>query len=146
MKEALRTIEQTTRIAASPETVWKFWTDPVLLAEWFGTRATADPRPGGTLTAMVSESGTMIGEFVELDPPHRLVFTFGWSRCSPGTPLAPGSTLVEVTLTADGPDTIVRLRHSQMPDTHERSHRDGWAICVGKRLVDAVALATSVDV
>ena len=52
------------------------------------------------------------GEFVELDPPHRLVFTWGWQD-NPVVP--PGSTTVEVTLQAIDDGTLVRLVHRGLP-------------------------------
>ncbi len=77
--------------------------------------------------------------FTELDPPRRLVFTFGWEGNAPGEPLAPGSTVVEVSLTSDGGDTLLVLRHSEMPDTHAEDHTKGWGYFVGERLPDAIA-------
>ena len=38
----------------------------------------------------------MCGTIEALEPPNRLVFTFGWESNAPGEPLAPGSTVVEV--------------------------------------------------
>ncbi|MGZ6983025.1 MAG: SRPBCC family protein, partial [Ilumatobacteraceae bacterium] len=40
-------IEQTTRIAAAPETVWKFWTEPALMCQWLGVRAEVVAELGG---------------------------------------------------------------------------------------------------
>ena len=36
-----------TRIAATPETVFAFFVDPNKMVRWMGSRAEADPRPGG---------------------------------------------------------------------------------------------------
>lgn len=131
------TVEQTVRIAASPATVWTFWTDPKLVVEWWGIEAEVEPAPGG-LYRVVMEGGNVIrGAFTELDPPHRLVFTFGWEGTPPGEPLAPGSTRVEVTLTPDGEGTLLTLRHSAMPSTHAADHVKGWTYLLGERLVAA---------
>ena len=35
------------RIAADPETVFPFLTDPSLMVRWMGDEATLNPRPGG---------------------------------------------------------------------------------------------------
>ena len=68
----------------------------------------------------------MVGEFVELVPHERIVFTFGWEP-TPGAPgVAPGSTRVEVTLTADAGDTIMTLRHSGLPAAVADEHDAGW--------------------
>ena len=76
-----------TRVCDAPrETVWRYFTEPELFAEWFGhepykTQATMDVRPGGEWSAkMVSqEDGSEIpfaGTFVEVVEPERLVQTF----------------------------------------------------------------------
>jgi uncharacterized protein YndB with AHSA1/START domain len=134
------TIEQTVRIEASPSTVWSFWTEPERLAEWWGSPAEVVPEPGGAFRIVMEQGPVMRGAFAELDPPRRLVFTFGWEQNEPGQPLAPGSTRVEVTLTPDGPDgrdTVLVLRHSDMPATHAADHEQGWRLFVGERLVAA---------
>jgi uncharacterized protein YndB with AHSA1/START domain len=41
-----RAVERTIRIAARPETVWRFWTDPERICDWWGSSAELDPRPG----------------------------------------------------------------------------------------------------
>lgn len=127
------------RIAASPETVWAFWTDPGHLAQWWGTEAEVLAEPGGLFRVVMAEGPVMRGEFVQLDPPHRLVFTFGWEQHAPGEPLAPGSTRVEVTITPDGDGSVLVLRHADMPSSHAADHRMGWSYFLGDRLVAAIA-------
>ena len=136
------TIEQRVRIAASPETVWTFWTDPSRLAEWWGTAAEVEPEPGGRYRVVMAEGPVMLGTFTELDPPHRLVFTFGWEQNAAGEPLAPGSTRVEVTLTPDGDGTDLLLRHLDMPITHAPDHEHGWKHVIGERMVALAAGAS----
>jgi uncharacterized protein YndB with AHSA1/START domain len=64
------------------------------------------------------------GEYVEVVPNERVVFTFGWDM--PGNPITPGSTQVEITLTPDGSKTLVRLVHSGLPDDATEAHTRGW--------------------
>ena len=64
-------------IAASPETVWQFLVDPDKAIRWMGQAAWFDPRPGGQYRIQVLPGNTASGEFVELDPPRRLVYTWG---------------------------------------------------------------------
>jgi uncharacterized protein YndB with AHSA1/START domain len=69
------------------------------------------------------------GEFIEVDPPRRVSFSWGWEGKED---LPPGSTTVEVTLEPDGDATVVRLRHTGLPtDDWRRVHRDGWVIFLG---------------
>ena len=77
------TVEQTVRIAASPETVYRFWTEPQRLAQWWGTDAEVEAEPGGLFRVVMESGPVMRGAFAELDPPHRIVFTFGWEHNRP---------------------------------------------------------------
>ena len=131
------TIEKTVRIAASPETLWQFWTDPARLAEWWGSESEVVTEPGGLFRVVMDNGPVMRGTFTELEPPHRLVFTFGWEHNADGEALAPGSTRVEVTLTPDGDETVLVLRHFDMPSSHASDHDKGWTYFVGERLVTA---------
>src|SRR5262245_14047178 len=119
-------VEQTVRIEARPETVWKYWTDPELLSEWWLGVAELDPRPGGVFGVEMSEGPTMLGEYVELDPFNRLVFSFGWEQRGDVLPIPPGSTRVEVTLQEDAGDTIMVLRHTGLPSSMTGLHGEGW--------------------
>ena len=108
-------VEQTLRISARPETVWRYWTDPQRMCDWWGAAAELDPRPGGTCRVEMDGGPTMSGEYVELVPHERIVFSFGWEPGNGAPAVAPGSTRVEVTLAADAGDTILTLRHSGLP-------------------------------
>lgn len=112
------------RIDASPETVFEFFTDPEKAVRWQGQAATLDPRPGGIYRVELSPEMVARGEYVELDPPHRLVFTWGWEG---GGSVAPGASTVEITLTPDGDGTHLRLVHSGLPTPESiEAHGKGW--------------------
>lgn len=134
----METVEQTVRIEATPETVWSFWTDPVRICEWWGIEADAVAETGGLFRVVMDAGPIMRGEFLELDPPRRLLFSFGWEGGAPGGALPPGSTQVEVTLEADADATVLTLRH-ELPATHAADHAKGWAYFIGDRLVARVA-------
>ena len=70
--------------------------------------------------------GVMRGEYLELVPHERIVFSLGWDRTDGAPDVAPGSTRVEVTLAADGDDTILVLRHTGLPVSAAEKHRVGW--------------------
>ena len=120
------TIEQTLRIIARPETVWRYWTDPQRMCDWWGAAAELDPRPGGACKVEMGGGPVMVGEYVELVPHERIVFTFGWEPGDDIPAIAPRSTRVEVTLTADAGDTILTLRHSGLPADNVEEHSAGW--------------------
>ena len=125
MAQAERTeaTEHEVRIAATPETVFGFFTDPEKMTRWKGTSAKLDPRPGGIYRVDVSGRDIAVGEYVEVDPPRRVVFTWGWEG---NEHVPPGSSTVEVTLTADGDCTIVHLVHRGLPQGHGPGHAEGW--------------------
>jgi len=118
-------IEREVQIDASPDTVFEFFTDPAKMVQWKGAQATLDPRPGGVYRVQMNEQAIAIGEYVEIDPPHRVVFTWGWEGDFAATP--PGSTTVEITLTPVGDGTLVRLVHSGLPSPESAEvHGQGW--------------------
>lgn len=121
-----RSVEQTLRISARPETVWRYWTDPQRMCDWWGTSAELDPRPGGRCRVEMSGGPIMLGEYLELVPHERIVFSFGWESATGAPDVAPGSTRVEVTLAADGGDTIMTLCHTGLPTAFADDHASGW--------------------
>jgi uncharacterized protein YndB with AHSA1/START domain len=120
-------VEQTVRIAARPETVWRYWTDPERMAAWWGAAAELDPQPGGACVVEMDHGPVMRGEYLELVPHERIVFSFGWESTDEALAVPPGSTTVEVTLTEDGDGTILALRHTGLPAAFSDEHRKGWA-------------------
>ncbi len=117
-------VVQSVRIAAKPETIFPFFTDPVKMVRWKGTTADLDPRPGGTYHVNVNGHDVAKGEYVEITPSSRVVFTWGWEGEDSAIP--PGSSKVEVDLERDGEETVVTLRHSGLPAEARARHAEGW--------------------
>jgi uncharacterized protein YndB with AHSA1/START domain len=115
-------IEREVRIAARPEVVFGFFTEPSKMMLWKGSDVALDPRPGGIYRAVINQQAIARGEYLEVVPHSRVVFTWGWEN----SPLPPGSTTVEVTLTPDGDGTIVRLRHLGLSGEAVLEHTRGW--------------------
>src|SRR2546430_2402583 len=63
-------LEVSLHIAARPEIVFGYFTDPTRYTQWMGNQATLDPVPVGTYQVGMREGVAAAGEFVELDPPH----------------------------------------------------------------------------
>jgi uncharacterized protein YndB with AHSA1/START domain len=116
-------IEHEVLIGAPPELVFAFFTDPELCPRWMGREATLDPRPGGLYRCIVHDNATVLGEYVVVEPPHRLVFTWGFEG---GSGVPPGSSTVSVTLTPVPEGTLLRLVHSGLPHPALTGHDTGW--------------------
>ena len=139
-----RMIEVKRRIAASPETVFSFFTDPELYRQWQGDEAELDPRPGGIFRVKMSGQSnvTAVGEYVEVEPPTRLVYTWGFKRetalLEVHQEVPPGTSRVELNLIPDGDGTILRLRHSGLPsETSCQFHTFGWDVTLDRLVVAA---------
>ena len=85
------------RYTHPPERVFDAWLDPALLGRWmFGpaireeeiVRLSTDPRVGGAFSFVVRRQGVEIdhvGEYLEIDRPRRLAFTWGTADNLPET-------------------------------------------------------------
>src|SRR5919107_6437406 len=100
MPGATEPIRSEVRIAAPPEIVFAYFTDPTRIVDWMGIAAVLDPRPGGTFRVEANGRDVVLGEYLEVAPPRRVVFTWGFEGPDPIAPA--GSTRVEVTLEPDG--------------------------------------------
>lgn len=112
-------------IDAEPELVYRFLTEGDLMRRWMGVTVEIDPQPGGIYR--VSPSGAEIarGEYVEVSPYHKIAFSWGYESAHMDIPA--GSTLVEITLEARAPGTLVRLvHHNLLDDEARRAHDEGW--------------------
>lgn len=93
--------------------------------------AQVDRRPGGAFRWVYDNGDVVLGRFVEIDAPHRLVLAYGWEvPASRGIP--PGSTEVEITLEETDAGTLLRLVHRDLPAVEVESHRGGWEFFLGR--------------
>jgi uncharacterized protein YndB with AHSA1/START domain len=130
------TVEVAHRVPCVPAVVFPYFTDPEKYRRWKGLEAELDPRPGGIYRVQMLGGVSIEGEYLVVEPPRRLVFSWGWR----GDPLPvgmaevpPGSTKVEVLFEPDGDGTIVRLRHTGLPtEAADRFHRWGWETYLGR--------------
>jgi len=132
-------------LPAPPATVFAAWTDPTWVARWMcpvspdagepsPVEAWLDLRVGGRFRIAMEIEGTTFvheGEYLEITPPTRLVFT--WR-----VPLESGPRLTRVTVDlqpADGGTTEMELLHERLPDADLRdAHAAGWH-AIGQRLI-----------
>ena len=142
-RDATSAVEHETWIAASPATVFGYFTDPAKMVEWMGIEATLDPRPGGVNRIVVNSEAVMRGEFVEVVPHTRGVFTWGWEDERFGMP--PASSLVEVSLDPEAGGTQLRLAHRRVTGAGADFHRMGWEYYVGRLALAACGRSPGPD-
>ena len=115
----------TRRIAASPATVFSFFTDLDRWVSWQGVEGEIDAQPGGVLRLVMPGGQVATGRFLEIVPEERLVFTWGWEGDAP--PVPPGSSTVVIELEPAETGTLLRLTHSELaPLPVAEHHRRGW--------------------
>lgn len=101
-------------VKADPSTIYAFLIEPGRQS-WLGTDVEFDARPGGLYKVNVVGDHPALGEFVEVVPNEKVVFTFGWNE--PGHPIPAGSTKVAITLIPEGDETRVRWCTADYPTT-----------------------------
>jgi uncharacterized protein YndB with AHSA1/START domain len=100
------------RFATDRETLWAALTDPDRLTRWI-SKVDGDLRPGGEFHARHIDGGFEGTGRIDLcEPPSHLVVTMRDVDPQPGQP---GETVIEVTLTSDGDDTILVLEERGLP-------------------------------
>ena len=103
--------------------MFPFLTEPDKIVRWKGVDATVEAAPGGVYRVNVTGEKHAVGEYVEIDPPRRVVFTWGWEG---DEQLPPGSsTCLELGL-ARRRGTVVRLTHSGLPQGADAAQLEGW--------------------
>ena len=123
-------LEREIMIDATPETIFPLLTTTEGMLRWEGTEAEIDARPGGVYRILVAGEHRGAGEFVEVVPNEKVVFTFGWDM--PGNPITPGSSEVEITLQPEGSKTRLRLVHRGLPEDAVGDHIHGWDHYLGR--------------
>jgi uncharacterized protein YndB with AHSA1/START domain len=110
------------------EQAFEMFVDPRQLVRWIGISADLEAWPGGRFRFEVVSGQFCEGQYLVVERPGRLVFTWGWT--DPGFGLPPGSSRVEVTLTryaGDAGQTRLRLVHDGLPGDLGLLHDDGWS-------------------
>ena len=131
-------IERT--FAAAQARVFEAWTSPEVLRRWWGAgpdwtspAVEIDLRPGGRYRLSMQDPSGVVrsvgGEYVEVDPPRRLVYTWAWESHGAENDAA---TLVTVEFREVSPgQTAVILTHTGFADGERRNlHREGWELCI----------------
>jgi uncharacterized protein YndB with AHSA1/START domain len=130
-QEAAAEVRISRSYSVAPEKVWRAWTDPQALSQWFGpgnplvTTAEVDLRVGGRYRIVFKgASGDMnevTGVYQEVVPHSRLVFTWAFKS----TPERVSRVSLE--LKSQGGGTELRFVHDRFHDEEARAgHENGW--------------------
>jgi uncharacterized protein YndB with AHSA1/START domain len=125
-----RGLRMSRRFDATPERLFDAWTDPRVAHGWLFTGPESeshavemDLRVGGRWKIVDRRGGvdyTAIGEYLEIERPGRLVFTFGMPQFSPLF------DKVTVEIAPDGDGATMTLSQEGLPPEHVPAARDGW--------------------
>lgn len=131
-------------LPAPPDVVYDEWTDAGKLAEWMCPRPArclsveADPRIGGIVAFDIEDSGhrfRVSGQYLALDRPHRLAFT--WSCSTWPDPTV--QSIVSVTIEPHGDHaSVMTIEHTLLPPGLVAQHSAGWAT-IASQLTAALA-------
>ena len=124
------TVRVTRKFDAAPERVFDAWLDPKTAGRWlFATptgqmvRAEVDPRVGGRFLFVDRRNGEDVehfGEYLEIDRPRRLVFTFAVTKFETFV------TRVNIDIVQQGAGCELTLTHEGVfPDFASRT-QEGW--------------------
>jgi uncharacterized protein YndB with AHSA1/START domain len=116
-------LDRTLVIRARPATVFQFFTDSTDWAAWWGAGSTIDARPGGRMTIRHPNGVEVSGEVIEVHPPERIVFTYGFVS---GTPIPPGGSRVTIQLDPHPAGTRLQLTHEFAGEQARDEHIQGW--------------------
>ncbi len=122
-------------IKAPRHLVYAAWTDPAQLRQWFGPENVqtheliSDVRVGGKyrwdLTNAEGEKMTVRGDYRELEPSKKIVFTWQWDD---DEAWENHTSIVTVEFSDRGDGTELRLIHQQLPSQESRErHNEGWS-------------------
>ena len=139
------TLEMTRVLPAARSIVFATFTRPKQLATWWGPEGfntpslDLHPRVGASYRIEMQppegDRFVLTGEFHEVDPPARLVYTFAWDDPDPDDV----DTVVDLSFRDLGKSTEVALRQGPFrTEARRRLHRDGWSESFDKleRLLD----------
>jgi uncharacterized protein YndB with AHSA1/START domain len=121
------------------ERVFDAWLTPEVTRRWLFTTADSevirceiDARVGGKFEIVDKrDSGEFkgeirhVGEYLEIDRPHRLVFTFGVPQFDPAM------SRVEIDIVAKGTGCELTLTHHGVPQEWQAPTTQGWTMLLG---------------
>ena len=128
-------------IDAPPDIVFEHLVVPERMVTWMGERAELNPVANGGFAVDI-KGVPFRGEYLAVEPPHRLVVSWGIAGSNE---FPPGSSQVEFTLAETSTGTTLRLVHTGVPDSHAAGHASGWRHYLGRLGHAAAGVDPGVD-
>jgi uncharacterized protein YndB with AHSA1/START domain len=128
------TVKLTHRFAATPERVFDAWLDPKTAGKWLFatptgkiTRCEIDARVGGKFSIVRFDGDEVehVGEYLEIDRPRRLVFTFAVPRFSADY------TRVTLDIVPLDEGCELRMTHEGVLADYAERTPEGWRMIFG---------------
>jgi uncharacterized protein YndB with AHSA1/START domain len=116
-------------LAAQPERVWAALTEADALTAWYWPAsvhpvATSEPVEGGRFGVEGNGMG-FAGEYLELEPPRRIVQSWRWRGDD-------RDSRVTIELTPDGDGTDLVVVHDKVDAATAEMYRAGWESCLAR--------------
>ncbi len=121
--DLIHNLERKILICAKRSTVFRYFTDSERFADWWGEGSTIEGRSGGSMTIRFPNGILASGKILEIDPPERIVFSYGFDS---GKPIPPEGSRVTITLEELSDGTQVTLRHEFSDATARDEFIQGW--------------------
>jgi uncharacterized protein YndB with AHSA1/START domain len=121
MPELDQTLDRDLTIRARRETVFRYFTDSERFAKWWGEGSRIDPRPGGAVVIRNPNGVVASGDILEIDPPRRIVFSYGYAGMVPAD-----FSRVTITLEETPEGTRLHLHHAFSSAKIRDQHVQGW--------------------
>ncbi|MEU4241479.1 SRPBCC family protein [Actinoplanes sp. NPDC026619] len=116
-------------LAAAPEAVWAALTEAGALQRWYWPesvhpRVKSDPVVGGRFGIDADGMG-FAGEYLELDPPRRMVQSWRWAGDD-------RDSRVTIELSPEGDGTDLVVTHDRVDAATAQMYRAGWESCLAR--------------
>ena len=117
-------LQRSLTLCATPDTVFRYFTDSERFAQWFGKGSTVDAKVGGDVVIVHPGDVVVRGAVQQIEPGQTLSFTYGYE--DPAKQIPVGSTCITITVQAHEEGTELSLRHELNDEKARDEHDPGW--------------------
>lgn len=116
-------LDRSVVIHAEPKVVFRFFEESDRWASWWGAGSTIESKRRGRIVIRHGEGVDVVGEVIEVEPPERIVFSYGFldRKAEPA-----GNSRVTIALEPLGQSTRLTLTHEFNDAAARDEHVQGW--------------------